>query len=57
MIEQLQWFCAVLLVICAAVAIGAVVYTLIDLVTGGIKRAARGRRCAMPKRITDLMKG
>jgi hypothetical protein len=57
MFEQLQWFLAVVLVIVAAVAIGAAGWLLIDLFTGGVKRAARSRRCAMPKRIASLMRG
>jgi hypothetical protein len=57
MIDQLQWFCAVLLVIGVAVIIGAAIFFTIDLLTGGMKRAARAKRNAMPKRVTDLMKG
>jgi hypothetical protein len=57
MFEQLQWFFAVLLVILAAVVIGAAGWLLIDVLTGGLKRTARVRRCAMPKRIANLMRG
>jgi hypothetical protein len=57
MIEQLQWFLAVMLVILAAVCIGAAFWFAYDLLTGGIKRAARLKRCAMPKRIANLMRG
>jgi len=57
MIENLQWFCAVLLVMCGAVAIGALMWFVIDLFTGGVKRALRSRRNAMPKRVADLTKG
>ncbi|MDP9155306.1 MAG: hypothetical protein M3O74_13760 [Pseudomonadota bacterium] len=56
MFEQLQWFCAVLIVIAAAVLIGGVVYLGIDLLTGGVNRAARIRRCAMPKRIVGFLR-
>jgi hypothetical protein len=51
MTEQLQWFFAVLLVVAGAVAMGAAVYAVIALCQGGVKRASRMRRCAMPKRI------
>jgi hypothetical protein len=57
MIDQLQWFLAVLLVIGVAVIIGAAIFFTIDLLTGGMKRTARAKRNAMPKRVTDLMKG
>jgi NADH:ubiquinone oxidoreductase subunit 6 (subunit J) len=57
MLEQLQWFLAVVLVIAVAVAIGAVFWFVIDLATGGVKRAATRRRCAMPARIANLTKG
>ncbi len=53
MTEQLQAFCAVLLVIAGAVGIGLVFYVGIDVLTGGIKRISRERRCAMPKRIRE----
>lgn len=57
MLEQLQWFLAVIAVIVAAVAIGAAVFFMVDLATGGVKRAARLRRNAMPERVSKLMKG
>jgi hypothetical protein len=57
MVEQLQWFLAVLLVIAAAVGIGAVFWFAIDVATGGIRRARERRRCAMPNRIATLMRG
>ena len=53
MIDQFQWFCAVLMVIATAVILGAAVYGFIDLLTGGVKRASRLRRNAMPKRIRE----
>jgi hypothetical protein len=51
--EQIECFCAVLLVVLAAVAIGAVIYGAINLATGGLKRVSCLRRCAMPKRIRE----
>ena len=57
MIDQLQTFLATLAVIVAAVALGSVMFFIIDLLTGGPKRAVRAHRCRMPKRISKLMKG
>ncbi|KVH64536.1 hypothetical protein WS89_04435 [Burkholderia sp. MSMB1072] len=57
MLEQFEWFCAVLLVIGAAVLIGAVCWWVIDLLMGGPIHAARERRCAMPKRIKSVNGG
>jgi hypothetical protein len=57
MIENLQWFFAAMLVILAAVCIGAAFWFAYDLLTGGLKRAARLKRCAIPKRIANLRRG
>jgi hypothetical protein len=57
MIENLQWFLAILLVIAGAVGMGAACWLVVHVATGGVKRAARSRRCAMPARISNLMKG
>ncbi|CAG9228670.1 hypothetical protein [Burkholderia vietnamiensis] len=54
MLENLEWFGAVMLVIAAGCAIGAVVYLLIDVLTGGPVRFAREKRCAMPKRVRSI---
>jgi hypothetical protein len=53
MLDELQSFLAVLLVIGGAVAIGGLIYLVIDICQGGIKRVGRERRCAMPKRIRE----
>lgn len=51
MLENLQWFCAVLLVIGGAVVIGGIIYLAIDVLTGGLKRTVRRHRNKMPRRI------
>lgn len=54
MLEQLEWFCAVLLVIVAAVSIGAVIWGVWTVAEGGIGRLRQARRCSMPARVEQL---